>query len=219
MLSGTPPASQVGRIRGVILDYGEVLCHRPRADQIERMAAACGLDPETFAARYQQERALYDRGDYSPVEYWSRVVPDSVVLPDDLVERLRRWDVEMWSHVNRPVADWLHDLRSAGFKTAVLSNMHSDMARYVRDSFEWLRQLDCVILSCEVHLIKPDRAIYQRCVEGLGLDPAEACFIDDREANVLGAREAGLKALRFQTVESLRNDLVSHGVPVLPRFL
>jgi putative hydrolase of the HAD superfamily len=218
VLSGTPLASPAGRIRGVILDCGEVLCDRPAENQIERMAAASGLETQTFVARYHQERAPYDRGDYSPAEYWSRVVSESVTLSGELVDRLRHWDVQMWSQVNREMTDWLHELRSAGLKTAVLSNMHPDMARHVRRCFAWFGRLDCVILSCEVHLIKPDRAIYQRCIEGLGLDPAEACFIDDRDTNVLGAREAGLKALRFQTVASLRNDLMSLGVPVLPRL-
>jgi FMN phosphatase YigB (HAD superfamily) len=80
-----------------------------------------------------------------------------------------------------------------------------------------LQHLNCVILSCEVRLIKPDYAIYKRCLEGIELLPFEACFIDDRDANVRAARDAGLTALRFQTVESLRNDLMGIGIPVLPR--
>ena len=206
-----------GGIRGLILDYGEVLCHRPAPATIERMAGAAGLDTATFTTRYHQERGAYDRGDVSPRDYWSRVVADPAALSDEWVNRLRQWDVEIWSDLNGAMIDWLYEVHAAGFRTAVLSNMHPDMALHVRRSFGWLRYLDCVILSCEVHLIKPDPAIYQRCLEGLGLRPFETCFIDDREANVQAARDGGLTALPFHTVDSLRNDLQRLGVPVLPR--
>ena len=140
-----------------------------------------------------------------------------MVLDEQTVGALRRLDVEMWSGINRDMTDWLHQLRAAGLKTALLSNMHPDMALHVREAFDWVRQLDCVVLSCELRLIKPDRAIYERCVRGLELQPSEVCFIDDREVNVQGARDAGLTALRFETVEALRNDLAGIGVSILPR--
>jgi putative hydrolase of the HAD superfamily len=203
-------------IRGLILDYGEVLCRRPAPGYIDRMATAAGLDAETFAARYQQERGPYDRGDYSPREYWSRVVRDAAALSEERIDRLRRWDVEMWSDLDGAMIDWLCQAHEAGFRTAVLSNMHADMAAHVRHSYGWLQCLDYAVLSCEVRLIKPDPAIYQRCLEGLGLPAAEVCFIDDREVNVDGARAVGLSALRFQGVECLRNDLRAIGIALLP---
>ena len=203
-------------IRGFILDYGEVICHRPTPQQIARLASATGLDLDTFAARYQEDRGLYDRGDLSLAEYWSRVISPSVVLSDTLIEQLRQWDVDMWSDVDCDMIDWLAALRDAGFKTALLSNMHADMALKLRGSFEWPRQLDYVVLSCEVRLIKPDPAIYQRCVAGLQLAPAETCFIDDRQVNVDAARGTGLTALLFQGIARLRNDLIQLGTSVLP---
>lgn len=204
-------------IRGLILDYGEVLCNRPSPHVLERMASSTGIAPEVFAERYQQERGPYDRGDYSPEEYWSRVAAENIALDDGLLQSLRQWDVEMWSDLNPQMTGWLDELHGAGLKTAMLSNMHADMAAHVRRSFDWLQRLDYVVLSCELRLIKPDRAIYERCVAGLALQPSETCFIDDREINVQAAREAGLAALRFQTVEQLREDLTRLGIPVLPR--
>ena len=182
------------------------------------MAAAARMDPAAFTARYFQERDAYDRGDLSTAAYWSKVARDSAPVDRQLADMLSAWDIEMWSDINRDMTDWLDALRSAGLKTAVLSNMPPDMAQHARGSFPWLQHLDCVILSCEVGVIKPDPAIYRHCVEGLGLAPAEACFIDDKEVNVKAARDAGLHALRFESVESLRRDLPSLGISVLPRI-
>jgi putative hydrolase of the HAD superfamily len=207
-----------GRIRGVILDFGEVVCYRPSRQNLERMATALGLAVEEFAARYGRDRAPYDRGDVTPRDYWLKVAPNTVELTENLLHNLRRWDVEMWAKINPEMTEWLARLRATGFKTALLSNMHCDMVEYARRNFEWLKALDYAVLSSEVRLIKPDPAIYQRCVEGLALPPSAALFIDDRDVNVRAAIDAGLAALRFQSVDSLRNDLVNMRFPVLPNL-
>jgi len=207
---------RVNGIYGLILDYGEVLCHRPGPEKIARMAGALKLDPETFAIRYEEGRGRYDRGDVSFGDYWAAVSAGSVPLDYDLIDQLRRWDVGMWTDVDRDMTEWVGRVHAFGLKTAVLSNMHVDMASYARRTFAWLKHLDSVTLSCEVRLIKPERAIYERCLAGIALRPEQALFIDDREVNVLAAREAGLRALRFESVERLRSDLEGLGIHVLP---
>jgi len=205
-----------GGIRGVVLDFGEVLCHKPTPERLARMADALDLAQATFIARYSEERPRYDQGLLSPEEYWSGVAAGSVKINPELLARLRQWDVEMWSDINRDMVNWLDRLRQAGFKTAVLSNMHRDMTVYVRRNFAWLQRVDCPVLSAELSLIKPDPAIYQRCLDCLKLQPTEVIFIDDRESNVAAARALGILGLRFQSVARLRVDLAHLEITVLP---
>lgn len=205
-----------GGIRGVVLDFGEVLCHKPTPERLARMAEALGLAHATFIARYSEERLPYDQGLLSPEDYWSKVAVDSLKVNPELLARLRQWDVEMWSDIDQRMINWLDRLRESGFKTAVLSNMHHDMTVYVRRNLSWLQRVDCPVLSAELFLIKPDRAIYQRCLDCLKLQPSEVLFIDDREPNVAAARAMGIVGLRFQSVEQLRVDLARLGVAVLP---
>jgi putative hydrolase of the HAD superfamily len=209
-------AAAADGIRGLILDYGEVLCCQPAGAHLARMAEAVGLEMSTFAARYQCHRSLYDRGDLSPLEYWMSVKADTIELNDGLLKRLRLWDVEMWSNTNPAMINWLSQLSAAGFKTAVLSNMHSDMASHARRSFEWLCRLDCSTLSCEVRMVKPERAIYERCVRDLAIRPSDILFIDDRRINVQAAKDAGLAAVQFESVERLQDDLAKIHFPILP---
>jgi len=56
-------------IRAVMLDYGEVLCFLPTADDIARMAQIFGIDPGAFLPIYLHSRGPYDRGDLLPEEY------------------------------------------------------------------------------------------------------------------------------------------------------
>jgi putative hydrolase of the HAD superfamily len=201
-------------IGAVILDYGEVICRRPAAEQVARMARAVGLDPETYQGRYDELRGPYDRGELEPAEYWSAVAGRE--LDGERLGKLRRWDVEQWTNIDHEMTDWIDRLRAAGFKSAILSNMHVDMAAHARQAFEWLQRVDCAILSCEVHLIKPERAIYERCIECLAVPPSATLFVDDREVNILGARDVGLIGLRFESVARLRGELTAMGFPVLP---
>ena len=49
-------------------------------------------------------------------------------------------------------------------------------------------------ISSEMRLLKPSRESYEATVKGIGLPAEEILFIDDNEANVMAAREAGLQA-------------------------
>ena len=61
-----------------------------------------------------------------------------------------------------------------------------------------LEAFDGVVVSSDVHMIKPDIRICQYLLEKYGLQPQECLFIDDREENVEGARTAGMEAVVFQ---------------------
>ena len=82
--------------------------------------------------------------------------------------------------------------------------------------FAWLDQFDHLTFSAEVRLIKPDPAIYEHSLRGVGVTPSEALFVDDKEPNVQGARAVGIRAIRFRSVEQFRNELGELGFPVLP---
>ena len=65
------------QINAVILDYGEVLCYSPTAEEWARMAGVFGLDTAVFRKLWDRNRLLYDRGDLSPEAYWSAVAKDA----------------------------------------------------------------------------------------------------------------------------------------------
>ncbi len=201
----------------VILDYGLVLCLPPTKEAIDRMAGVFGIDHGTFWSLYEKNRGLYDRGDLNGAEYWSRFASDAgVSIDEDATRSLRVWDIEMWSRLNEPLLRWARSLQSAGYRTALLSNLHKEFTGHVRKNCRWLEHFDCPIFSSEVGSVKPDREIYDHCLRGLQVAAAEAIFLDDREANVQAARENGIAALQYTTTDQLRKDLNSIGFELLP---
>jgi FMN phosphatase YigB (HAD superfamily) len=71
-------------------------------------------------------------------------------------------------------------------------------------------------LSAEVRSIKPEPAIYEHCLRGLGVAATESLLIDDREVNLAAARSMGIHGIQYKSMAQLRNDLQSSGFATLP---
>ena len=209
--------NKLSSLKAVVLDYGEVLCLPPTTEDVEGSARILGIGADLFRNLWGRNRDLYDRGDLTPEIYWQRFAEDAGArLTAAQVQELAERDVVMWSRLNPNMVAWLEALRAAGVKTAVLSNMHIGMVQHARREFQWLNLVHCTTLSAEIRLIKPDRAIYEHCLRGLGVAPSDSLFIDDREPNIAAAQNLGMHVIHFQSIAQLRRELEEARFPVLP---
>jgi len=78
---------------------------------------------------------------------------------------------------------------------AVISNTNELHVRWLDEHVAALKQFDLVMMSNEVHLAKPDPAIFLLALELLDLPPAQTLFIDDMAENVDAAKELGMAGL------------------------
>ncbi|MBQ8455796.1 MAG: HAD family phosphatase [Bacteroidaceae bacterium] len=95
--------------------------------------------------------------------------------------------------------DMIKELRRKGYGTHLLSNTNdlhweeikhrcfSEPGYTCRDLF------DNVFVSHELHLAKPDPAIYHQAVSMIGAPAGQCLFIDDAEVNVEAAKREGLQ--------------------------
>src|SRR5712691_6892039 len=204
-------------LSAVILDYGMVLCRKPSLEQIDRMAQIFGVDHAAFWQLYERNRGAYDKNEIDGKEYWSRFANNTNThLSDSALEQLLYWDIEMWSNLQVPLLTWARSLRVAGFQTALLSNLHLRFSAHIRSSSEWLQLFDHQIFSSEVGLIKPDPAIFLKCLQALRVKPEQTLFIDDRDANVETAIALGGYAIKYESVPQLAINLKALQFPVLP---
>lgn len=156
-------------------------------------------------------------GDFTPEEYWLKLAAQTnTSLDSRQIEILRHVEVEIWTHTDPNMLDWVSQLRAAGIKTGLLSNMPRDLLTYLRTNRKWMENFTFKTFSAEVRLIKPDPAIYEHTLRGLGVPAREALFVDDREANIQAARTLGIRAIQFRSVGQLKDDLSALGFPILP---
>jgi glucose-1-phosphatase len=58
-----------------------------------------------------------------------------------------------------------------------------------------------VLVSCQIHVRKPDPEAYRRALEHYGVEAADAFFVDDSAANIAGAASVGITTFHH-TAES-----------------
>ena len=103
------------------------------------------------------------------------------------------------------MTDLVHDIRSAGIKTGLVTNNVAEFAVFWRNVVPLDELFDDVIDSSAVGVRKPNSAIFALACERLDVEPGRALFIDDYEGNVTGAQRAGLVSVCCgYTVETAR---------------
>jgi putative hydrolase of the HAD superfamily len=203
------------KLRAVILDYGNVICRPPSQQQLSDAAAACGLSVEEFIEAFWRNRREYDRGTDAS-EYWQDIAASSGrVFDEALLAEMMRREVDFWSDLDKDVLGWAQDLRGAGLLTGILSNLPRTLGDKLRAEAGFLNHFDQVTFSYELGVVKPEARIYRHAIDGLGVEPSEALFLDDRPENVEGARALGIHAEVFTCLEEfVERDLVRYGLPV-----
>jgi putative hydrolase of the HAD superfamily len=104
---------------------------------------------------------------------------------------------------------WQQALRARGFVTGILSNMGDSVLAHMLQHLHWLAHFDVPIWSYQHNMAKPEPEIYTLLLDKLGTAPDETLFLDDKIENILAARQFGIRALQFSTVEQLRQDLIT----------
>jgi putative hydrolase of the HAD superfamily len=147
---------------------------------------------------YWADREEYDKGSISAAQYWGKLASAAgVKLNADQIQALTDRDTESWMKYDPVMWEWIAELRRAGKRVAMLSNMPADLGLALKSSTDRLSVFDHVTLSCDVGAVKPDAVIYEQCLEGIATPPERTLFLDDRIANVQGAEVLGMRAIQF----------------------
>lgn len=118
-----------------------------------------------------------------------------------------RWDsaVAKTEQPDRALLDYIKTLKDT-YKVAILSNANRGTLDR-KFSREQLDIFDTVVVSAEVGMIKPDRAIYELTAERLGVAPLECVFTDDSPGYCRGAEQAGMTAIHYHHQAQFEQEL------------
>jgi len=183
---------------GFMLDYGGVMAHHQTDSDQAKLAEIAGIPKELFTQLYLSERADYDREAISGTEYWQTVARRAgTTLTERIIQELIDFDTSSWMQFDTAMWEWIEQLRAAGKRVGLISNMPRDLGEALKSRTQKLSNFDQVTLSYEIHAVKPEPAIYEHCLEGLDTPPEQTLFLDDRIENVHGAELLGIRAMQF----------------------
>ena len=97
--------------------------------------------------------------------------------------------------------------RTGGRCFAATNQEHHRIA-YLRDTVGLVRHFDEIVYSAALGVCKPDRVFFTNAQARMGVAVAQSIlFVDDRAANVDGARMCGWRAMLYRGPESLAKAL------------
>lgn len=194
--------------KALILDFGGVIS-RTLFETHDLSEAALGLPPGTLTWRGPFDpstdplwRAM-QANEISERDYWTtrtrevgRLVGEDWQDMQTFVQRARGADVQA---VIRPEAvAAIHQAKAAGARLAVLSNeLDLFYGADFRQRLPLLGQFDVIVDATYTGILKPDPRAYVSCLAELGMDAANAVFVDDQMRNIEGALRCGLEAVHF----------------------
>lgn len=201
-------------IQNIVFDMGGVLIE---------------FDPKRFVDRYplsdahkelllsevfrSVEWVMLDSGIMTEEQAEGRILPR---LPQQL-HAIACQLIEAWDEPLLPIEGMealLKSLKGNGYRLYLLSNAAKRQHQYWQraQASHWM---DGVLISADVHLLKPDPGIYQVFLEKFGLDASECIFIDDTPANVESATHMGMEGIVFRhSADALLTELKKHGIKV-----
>lgn len=107
-------------------------------------------------------------------------------------------------HENFPLTDLIPLLKKQGIRLLLLSNISEAHFDYVKRHFEVLHAFDEAVLSYEVRSSKPEQAIYHAVLKAAGTKAYECFYIDDVPEHVEAAKQLGIDAVVYESIEQIK---------------
>jgi HAD superfamily hydrolase (TIGR01509 family) len=213
-------------IHVVLFDAGDILYRRPnRWHRTWEFMAELGLSPLPLDdPSWIDLKTKAHLGIISEDEYFSRLM-DLFGIREEQA-RMRARDIiyreERKIEFIPGVSETLHDLRDMGFRLAVVTDTHIS----TKEKLQWFQQIgidgiwDAFATSCERHVCKPDKGLYQAALDPLGFRPDQAVFVGHAKDEMQGARDLGMVTVAFnRDHEDVPADYVIEHFHELPDLL
>ncbi len=130
-------------------------------------------------------------------------------------ELIRAYDeryLESLGGAIQPVVEILGALKDAGYRLYGLSNWPAEKFALVRPKYPFFEWFDGLVISGEVGLVKPDKAIFNLLLDRVRQPAGKCLFIDDHDSNISAARELGFQTILFQSPQQLEAELRRIGI-------
>ncbi len=188
----------------------------------DHVADRLGVERRTLHDAYDVTRPARGTGAYGSAEGdMAAVVEAAGIDPDpaliaDLTEYERRFLHDGGITLYEDSLEVAAELRTRGTRTALVSNCsHSTIA--VVEDLGLADVLDVLVLSVTARVSKPDAGIYRAALDGVGVAPERAIFVDDQARYCDGAAALGIGTrliLRPSSnpVEGIASDTNGHAV-------
>lgn len=116
---------------------------------------------------------------------------------------------------NDEVIKLMNNLKNNKYNIFILSNNNKEAYEYLT-KLPIFKSVDGWIVSCDYHIIKPNKEIYIKLFETFNIKPEECFFIDDTEENINMAKKLAMKGfildIKNQGLDKLIENLKENNI-------
>ncbi|MBQ2857591.1 MAG: HAD family phosphatase [Bacteroidaceae bacterium] len=196
-------------IKNIVFDLGGVLINLDFERAFKAFKKAGFVDIESQLQSFSREGIFdqFELGEISEDEFRSAIKERAnVMLTDQEIDDM--WNLILMD-IPREKLELILNLRGK-YMVYLLSNTnktHWDYTCQNAFNYHGFRVEDYfeeTFLSFEMHLAKPDKAIFEKMLNDANLIAEETLFIDDSEANCRAAEELGIHAHHYHIGDDLK---------------
>lgn len=203
----------VRKIAAVVFDFGGVMTTSTMPERVRKCTEEFGIEWTHLETGFAKYRRLMDGGFITMDQMYDLIWADAgLTISAEQQERILKEDYASFldGYRNLKTLAWMRELKAAGYRIGILTNMPPAMAPMFEKTFaDFIAEAEVVVISGHERMYKPQRRIYELCRKRFGLTCSELCFVDDVEQNCEGARRAGWRAVRFADNEQVRRDFAA----------
>ena len=197
------------KISAVCFDLGKVLLHFDWKLMLDRVAKRSPLPPEEISRLLKEDHQVlaYETGAITSAKFFSHL--KKLLHYKGNAKELRLCFSDIFTPLPEHIA--LAAQLAPHYPLAIISNTNEAHIVHAEATYSFFSLFAVRIYSHQVQAMKPDRAIYQAALKALGgIDPLETLFVDDIEANILGAVQLGWQTIHLRPEVDLREALASY---------
>jgi glucose-1-phosphatase len=197
------------KISAVCFDLGKVLLHFDWQLMLDRVAEKAPLPPDEISRLLKEDRQVlaYEVGGITSAKFFSHL--KKLLKYKGTAKEMRACFSDIFKPMPEHIA--LAALLAPHYPLALISNTNEAHIVHAEATYSFFSLFPVRIYSHQVKAMKPNRAIYQAALKALGgIDPLETLFIDDVEANILGAVKLGWQTIHLRPGVDLREALASY---------
>jgi len=195
-------------IKALITDFGGVLMRTRTDGSRHALEQRLGLPPHmienvVFSSDLSQ-RAQH--GEISETAFWQQVerdldLPRHAMPLDEFRNRFFEEDF-----LDEELMNFIRSTRPT-LKIGLISNAWDGLREVLHTRVPIADAFDVLVISAEEKIMKPDARIYQRTLERLGVNAAEAIFLDDVLLNIHAANALGMHGVHFHSTAQAQRDI------------
>lgn len=196
-------------IKGFIFDVGGVLTGSIGQPFLEHTSKVLKVTIPKLKKVVQSEEPNLELGKITALQFWHNVC-NRLKITQPSNQTLSELWLYKYSHNATIKVDTMaivKNLKKLGYPLVIVSNTQIAHAK-INKKRKLYKYFDATLLSCEIGLRKPDKAIFNLASKKLGIPLKSLIFIDDELRWIKAAKSYGLQTIHFQSANQLKNKLM-----------